>query len=135
MTANRIHPDQLATDASLVRRLLADQFPHWAELPVTAVSSSGTENAIFRLGDEMVVRLPHRPVRDDQIEKLDRWLPRLAPRLPLAIPAPLARDATWARGRGLALSTSIVALPYYHDTLPLRADRARAVIREVLADP
>src|SRR5262245_30654957 len=43
-------------------------------------------------------------------------------------------DATWARGRGLALSTSIVALPYYNDTLPVRANHARTVIHEVLAD-
>ena len=43
-------------------------------------------------------------------------------------------DATWVRGRGLALSTSIVALPYYKDTLPVRATHAKAVIREVLAD-
>ena len=43
-------------------------------------------------------------------------------------------DATWARGLGLALSTSIVALPYYKDTIPVRAKRAKAVIREVLAD-
>ena len=43
-------------------------------------------------------------------------------------------DATWARGRGLALSTSIVALPYYSDSLPVRAKRANDVIREVLAD-
>ena len=299
MTVRNIHADQLETDEFLVRRLLADQFPHWADLPVTPVPSSGTENAIYRLGEEMVVRLPYRSERDEQIEKLDHWLPRLAPRLPLSIPEPLARgapteefpaawaivrwlegeeaklerladpieaagtlaafvralieidatggpapgthnflrgvplaarddmtcrsiraseglvdtqavmrawkhdlaapvrdgaptwlhgdlapdnllvadgrlaavidwgglgvgdpatellpawnlfrgpsreayrealgfdDATWARGRGLALSTSIVALPYYDDTLPVRANRARAVIREVLAD-
>jgi aminoglycoside phosphotransferase (APT) family kinase protein len=299
MSAPRIHADQLESDEVLVRRLISDQFPHWADLPVRAVPSSGTENAIYRLGDAMVVRLPCRPVRNDQIEKLDQWLPRLAPHLPLAIPEPLARgasskdfpvawsivrwlegeearperladpieaartlaafvralicadatggpapgmhnfwrgvplaardamtrkcireseglvdtqavmrawehdlvapvwdkpptwlhgdlapdnllvsdgrpsavidwgglgvgdpatellpawtlfrgasreayrealafdDATWARGRGLALSTAIVALPYYNDTLPVRADRARAMIREVLAD-
>lgn len=298
MSGNKIHADQIETDERLVRNLLADQFPKWANLPVTAVPSSGTENAIYRLGDEMVVRLPYRPGKDDQLEKLDRWLPRLAPHLPLSIPEPLARgaptkefpamwsivrwiegeeatleqledpvdtasalaefvraliaidatggpapgthnfwrgvplasrdemtrrciresealvdtqavmrawehdlaapvwdgpptwlhgdlvpdnllltdgrlnavidwgglgvgdpatellpawslfrgasreayrealgfdDATWARGRGLALSTSIVALPYYNNTLPIRAKRANAVIREVLA--
>ncbi len=299
MSATKIHADQIDTDELLVRRLLADQFPHWADLSVTAVPSSGTENAIYRLGDAMALRLPYRPVRDAQIEKLDHWLPRLAPHLPLLIPEPLARgapsreypaawsivrwldgeearlerladpieaattlaafvraliaidttggptpgthnfwrgvplatrdemtrksvreseglvdtqavmrawehdlaapvwdgpptwlhgdlmpdnllltdgrlsavidwgglgvgdpatellpawnlfrgasreayrealgfdDATWARGRGLALSTSIVALPYYNDTLPLRANHAKAVICEVLAD-
>jgi aminoglycoside phosphotransferase (APT) family kinase protein len=298
MSRNKIHADQIETDERLVRTLLAEQFPQWANLSVTAVPSSGTENAIYRLGDEMSVRLPYRPGKDDQIEKLDRWLPRLAPHLPLSIPEALARgaptkefpatwsivrwiegeeatlgrlqdpvgtasalaefvraliaidatggpapgthnfwrgvplaarddmtrrciresaglvdtqavmrawerdltapvwdgpptwlhgdlvpdnllltdgrlhavidwgglgvgdpatellpawnlfrgasreayrealgfdDATWARGRGLALSTSIVALPYYNDTLPVRAKHAIAVIREVLA--
>ena len=299
MNAKKLHADQIYTDGNLVRRLLADQFPRWADLLVTTVPTSGTENAIYRLGDEMGVRLPYRPVKDEQIEKLDHWLPRLAPRLPLSIPEPLARgapseeypaawsivrwlegeeatlerlddpveaartlaefvraliaidatggpapgthnfwrgvplaardemtrrgiseskglidteavthawehdraapawdgpptwlhgdlvpdnmllndrrlsavidwgglgvgdpatellpawnlfrgasrqayrealgfdDATWARGRGLALSTSIVALPYYSDSLPVRAKRANDVIREVLAD-
>ena len=78
---------------ALVRRLLAEQFPQWAHLPVTAVPTSGTENAIYRIGDEMGVRLPYRPGKDDQVEKLERWLPRLAPRLPLSIPEPLARGA------------------------------------------
>lgn len=299
MSPKKIHADQIDTDQLLVRRLLADQFPHWADLPLTAVPSSGTENAIYRLGDEMAIRLPYRPGKDDQIEKLDLWLPMFAPHLPLSIPEPLARgapseeypatwsilrwldgeeatgerladsveaarqlaafvraliaidttggptpgthnfwrgvplaardemtrrcigeseglvdteavmrawehdlgapvwhgpptwlhgdlvpdnilltggrinavidwgglgvgdpatellpawnlfrgesreayrevlefdDATWVRGRGLALSTSVVALPYYKDTIPIRAKRAEAVIRKVLAD-
>src|SRR5512143_2120591 len=91
MSGNRIHADQIETDERLVRRLLADQFPQWADLPVVAVPTSGTENAIYRLGDEMAVRLPYRPRKDDQLEKLERWLPRLAPRLPLSIPETLAR--------------------------------------------
>ena len=45
-------------DVSLVRRLLAAQFPEWAELPIDRVASSGTDNALYRLGDDMVVRLP-----------------------------------------------------------------------------
>lgn len=93
MSAKKLHADQIDTDEHLVRRLLADQFPQWGELPVTAVPTSGTENAIYRLGDEMAVRLPYRPVKDDQIDKLERWLPRLAPQLPLSIPEPLARGA------------------------------------------
>jgi aminoglycoside phosphotransferase (APT) family kinase protein len=60
---------------------------------MTAVATSGTENAIYRLGDEMAVRLPYRPVTDDQLDKLGHWLPKLAPRLPLPIPSVLARGA------------------------------------------
>ena len=93
MPAKKIHADQIATDESLVRSLLEEQFPQWADLPVAAVPTSGTENAIYRLGDEMAVRLPCRPIEDTQLEKIDRWLPRLAPHLPLALPETLARAA------------------------------------------
>jgi aminoglycoside phosphotransferase (APT) family kinase protein len=93
MSANKIHADQIEIDELLVRHLLEEQFPQWSDLAVTAIPTSGTENAIYRVGDEMAARLPYRPVKDDQIEKLDRWLPRLAPRLPLSIPEPLARGA------------------------------------------
>jgi aminoglycoside phosphotransferase (APT) family kinase protein len=93
MSGNKIHADQIEIDELLVRRLLAEQFPQWASLPMTAVPTSGTENAIYRLGDEMAVRLPYRPAKDDQLEKLARWLPRLAPRLPLSVPELLARGA------------------------------------------
>ncbi|MEX2206293.1 MAG: aminoglycoside phosphotransferase family protein [Myxococcota bacterium] len=73
-----------------MRRLLAAQFPRWAELPIERVESAGTENALYRLGDDRVVRLPllRRPIAE--IEKEHRWLPKLAPHLPLAIPEPLA---------------------------------------------
>ncbi len=52
-----MHVDELEIDESLVRRLLAEQFPEWAELPLRRVEPSGTVNAIFRLGDELSVRL------------------------------------------------------------------------------
>ena len=58
MPAAKMHADELETDASLVGRLLAAQFPHWADLPIEPVQSSGTDNAIYRLGDDMAVRLP-----------------------------------------------------------------------------
>ena len=93
MSPSKIHADQLDTSEGVLRRLLANQFPQWVDLPVGAVPTSGTENAIYRLGDQLVVRLPYRPVSSDQLEKLETWLPRLAARLPLAIPRILARGA------------------------------------------
>ena len=54
----RMHADEVDTDASLVRRLLAAQFPQWADLPIEPVPSAGTDNALYRLGDDMAVRLP-----------------------------------------------------------------------------
>lgn len=76
-------------DESLIRRLLAVQFPTWADLPLRPVASAGTDNAIFRLGDSLAVRLPKRESAAPQAEREQRWLPKLAPGLPLAIPAPI----------------------------------------------
>ncbi|MBI3243319.1 MAG: aminoglycoside phosphotransferase family protein [Chloroflexi bacterium] len=91
MTAGKMHDDEMDTDAFLVGRLLAAQFPQWADLPIEPVPSAGTDNALYRLSDDMVVRLPriHRAV--GQVEEEHLWLPRLAPFLPLAIPVPLAK--------------------------------------------
>ncbi len=85
-----MHADEVYTDAALVRALLAAQFPQWATLPIAAVPSSGTDNALYRLGDDRVVRLPRIHWAVGQVAKEQQWLPRLAPHVPLAIPEPLA---------------------------------------------
>jgi len=86
----RMHADELDVDAALVRRLLAAQFPHWANDPIRPVASTGTDNALFRLGDDRVARLPRIHWAAGQPLTEARWLPRLAPQLPLPIPVPLA---------------------------------------------
>ncbi len=78
-------------DAGLVGRLIAQQFPDWADLPVQAVEPGGWDNRTFRLGDDKLVRLPSGPGYVGQVEKEQAWLPRLAAALPLPIPAPLAQ--------------------------------------------
>ncbi|MFD7321991.1 aminoglycoside phosphotransferase family protein [Streptomyces sp. NPDC059875] len=70
----------------IVRRLIAAQFPQWAELPVAHVPSAGTDNDMFRLGDTMSVRLPKTADTARAIGKEQRWLPHLAPHLPLPVP-------------------------------------------------
>ena len=75
---------------SLVKRLISGQFPQWADLPLDPFNSSGTENAIYRLGVDMFVRLPLGDWAIQQVGKEQRWLPFLAPHLPLSIPTPLA---------------------------------------------
>jgi aminoglycoside phosphotransferase (APT) family kinase protein len=77
-------------DAALVSRLIASQFPQWASLPVRPVALSGWDNRTFRLGETMSVRLPSAAHYVGQVEKEHRWLPVLAPQLPLPIPAPIA---------------------------------------------
>ena len=86
-----MHADEIDTDVGLVRRLLAAQMPQWAELPIERVASYGTDHAIYRLGDAMSVRLPRIGWATAQPERECKWLPRLAPHLPAAIPVPLAR--------------------------------------------
>lgn len=79
---------EIDIDAGLVRRLLVDQHPDLAGLPLTLVAN-GWDNAIFRLGDELAVRLPRRQLGADLVVNEQRWLAELAPRLPLPIPLPL----------------------------------------------
>lgn len=78
-------------DAALVKRLVATQFPQWSELPVTPVEVDGWDNRTFHLGDERTVRLPSDSGYVLQVAKEHRWLPVLAPQLPLPIPVPLAK--------------------------------------------
>ena len=85
-----MHADEVDTDVSLVRRLVAAQFPRWADLPIEQVRSGGTDNAIYRLGNDMAVRLPRHRRTTGPLKKERQWLPKLAPLLPLAVPVPLA---------------------------------------------
>ena len=91
MSTTKMHVDEVDTNVSLVRQLLNTQFPHWANLPVEPAHSAGTGNALYRLGDDIVVRLPRIPSAVGQVNKEQKWLPILAPRLPLNIPIPLAK--------------------------------------------
>jgi aminoglycoside phosphotransferase (APT) family kinase protein len=81
-----MHDDELEIDEGLVRRLLEEQFPGWATLPLGRVALMGTDNALYRLGDRMVVRLPRIVRAAMSLEKERRWLPRIGPELPLAVP-------------------------------------------------
>jgi len=74
-----MHEDELPLDASLVRRLIAEQFPRWQRLTVRRVEPSGTVNAIFRLGNDLSARLPRRDGPTTPGSKELEWLPRLAP--------------------------------------------------------
>jgi aminoglycoside phosphotransferase (APT) family kinase protein len=86
-----MHHDEVGTDVSLVGSLIAAQFPQWADLPIRPVRSSGTDNAIYRLGEDMAVRLPRIERATVSLDKEYDWLPRIASRLPLAVPVPLAK--------------------------------------------
>ncbi len=92
MTQPEIPTDRvIAIDEALVHRLVAEQFPHWADLPATRAEPDGWDNRTFRLGADLSVRLPSAPGYVAQVAKEQRWLPVLAPQLPLPIPVPLAQ--------------------------------------------
>jgi aminoglycoside phosphotransferase (APT) family kinase protein len=76
--------------ADVAARLVAEQFPQWADLPVAPVTLNGWDNTTFRLGRELSVRLPSGEGYAEAVEKEQRWLPILAGQLPLPIPEPVA---------------------------------------------
>jgi aminoglycoside phosphotransferase (APT) family kinase protein len=126
----RMHEDELELGEELVRSLLAEQFPEWADLPLKRIEPSGTVNAIFRLGAELAVRLPRRdgPTRAGRPEL--EWLPRLASRLPVAVPLPVAQGRpgagypwfweihTWVEGETVPVE-EIDAIAAAHDLAEL----------------
>jgi aminoglycoside phosphotransferase (APT) family kinase protein len=88
--ARKMRADEVDIDGTLVGRLVADQFPHWAALRPEPVEPRGTDNALYRLGDELVARLPRTERTAIRVSKEREWLPKLAPHLPLAVPVPPA---------------------------------------------
>jgi aminoglycoside phosphotransferase (APT) family kinase protein len=93
----KLHEGEVHIDTDLVGRLLAAQFPRFADLPLSEVRSTGTVNAIYRLGDHHCVRLPRLAKWADALQKELSWLPRLAPFLSLRVPVPVATGVP-ARG-------------------------------------
>jgi aminoglycoside phosphotransferase (APT) family kinase protein len=111
-----LHVDELDIDDALVRRLLAEQFLEWSELPLRRIEPEGTVNAIFRLGDDLSVRLARRDGPTEPDSKEFSWLPRLAPLLPVTVPVPVAQGRptdgypwfwevhTWVEGETVPIS-------------------------------
>ena len=83
-----LHKDEIAVDEALVRSLLVAQRPEWADLPLMP-AGAGTDNTMYRLGDELLVRLPRTAENARSVLKEQVWLPRLAPRLSCPVPEPV----------------------------------------------
>jgi aminoglycoside phosphotransferase (APT) family kinase protein len=88
---DKLHPDEVDIDVALVRRLVAAQFPDIGDMTIRPVRSTGTVNAIYRLGDHLYARMPRTANWEASLEKEWDWLPRLAPHLTLQIPTPVAK--------------------------------------------
>ncbi|MFF2520585.1 aminoglycoside phosphotransferase family protein [Streptomyces liangshanensis] len=121
-----MHADEAETDAALVRRLLQAQFPRWADLPVTRLASGGTVNAIYRLGEDLTVRLPLRPGGAEAIAMEAALLPRLAPLLPLPVPEVVA---TGVPGEGYPLVWSVHR--WIEGRTPVEGDVSERVARDL----
>ncbi|MEU6077169.1 aminoglycoside phosphotransferase family protein [Micromonospora sp. NPDC047074] len=116
-------PQRIAVDEKQARRLVADQFPEWADLPVRPVADGGWDNWTFHLGSRRSVRLPSAAEYALAVDKEHRWLPALAPRLPLPIPVPLAKGGP---GAGYPYPWSIYQ---WLDGEPASADRIADPVR------
>jgi len=93
----KMHIDQVDVTAPEVAALVAAQFPQWRDLPVRPLTSHGTVNALFRLGDDLVLRFPLRPssgaeFRAELLGEQDHAR-RIAAHVPLAVPQPVALGA------------------------------------------
>ena len=116
--AARMHADEVDISSAVVRALISVQFPAWGDLPVQPVRPLGTDNALYRLGDGLVARLPRRAHNVATLAKECTWLPRLAPSLPLAVPVPVAQGHPgsgypfpWAVYRWIEGETALSAPP------------------------
>ncbi|SOD62676.1 Predicted kinase, aminoglycoside phosphotransferase (APT) family [Streptomyces zhaozhouensis] len=116
-------PERVTVETEQVRRLVAAQFPRWADLPIRPVSDGGWDNWTFHLGDAMLARLPSAAEYALAVDKEQRWLPVLAPRLPLPVPVPLARGGP---GAGYPYAWSVYR---WLDGEPARADRVADPVR------
>lgn len=105
MAPPKRHDDEVEVDEDLVRRLLRAQHPQWADLRLSLVEPTGTDHTIYRLGTQLVVRMPIMAYATHQAVREATWLPFLAPQVPLALPVPVAMGEP---GEGYPLTWSVV---------------------------
>jgi aminoglycoside phosphotransferase (APT) family kinase protein len=133
-----MHADEVPSDAGLVRSLLEEQFPDWAELAIERVPSCGTDNALYRLGADLVVRMPRIDWATRDIEKDAQWLDQLRPLLPVEVPERIATGRpsarypwTWGVYRWLAGELPVVGAIARPDELARDAGEFVAAVRHV----
>src|SRR3569832_1942684 len=88
MREEKLKAGKFDVDVPLVQRLVAMQFPQWADLSIREVDNDGWDNWTFHLGDHMKVRLPSAKKYSEQAEKEAHWLPLLATQKPKPNPKP-----------------------------------------------
>ncbi|GAA1973171.1 aminoglycoside phosphotransferase family protein [Microbacterium pumilum] len=105
-------------DDALVRRLVSAQFPRWSHLAIRRVTPGGWDNRTFRLGDELLVRLPSADGYAAAVAKEQRWLPAIGPHVPLQVPEPVGHgvptpefDRPWSVYRWITGVPAAEAMP------------------------
>jgi aminoglycoside phosphotransferase (APT) family kinase protein len=129
-----MHDAEIEVDEPLVRDLLASLSPAYAGLPLRRFTPTGSTNALFRLGDDLLVRVPRQPGGTATIEKEQRWLPYVAPVLPVRVPQIVATGAPaagypekWSLVRFLQGETPTVPAPSRPPRHALARDLAQVV--------
>lgn len=87
----KMHAEEVSVNKHLVERLIATQFPEWADLELERTRASGTDNVIYRLGEELAVRMPKIYWAVGQVEKEWAWISKIAPHVRVEIPEPVAK--------------------------------------------
>ena len=87
----KMHVEEIEISDATVRGLVSSQFPQWSAKSVIRLPDSGTDSAIYRLGDDLGIRLPRIHWAVEQVDKEWQWLRRLAPSLPISIPVPIGK--------------------------------------------
>lgn len=133
-----LHADELPIDAVLVQSLLGRQFPEYARRSLTRLAASGSTNVLFKLGGDLVVRLPRQPGGSASIEKEHRWLPRVGRALSVHVPEIVALGgpdggfserwsiARWIEGESATVFSAVDPRPV--DRSRLAADLARVIL-------
>lgn len=129
----RMHADEVHIDVALVQRLVAEQFPTLAGSPIREVQSTGTVNAIYRIGSDTCARLPRVAAWAEGLQREARWLPWLAQRLPMALPEPLGAGHPGASYPfDWAIYRWIEGEPYSDEAIPDETRAASDLARFVL---
>jgi len=130
----KMHADEIDITLAIVQQLIKTQYPQWGTLPLTPVTSAGTDHALYRLGTDKVIRLPRLPQTQAQVTKEQRWLPQLAPHVPLKIPKPIEQGTPdtnypfhWS------IYNWLMGTPATRDQLKNPDDAARTLAQFILA--
>lgn len=120
-SVGRVHEDEQAITQAQVGALVADQHPRWRDLPVRALPHRGTDHAMFRLGDELAVRLPRIEWARGCVDNEAAWTERLSVLVGVEAPVPVGHGEP---GHGYPWRWSVVR--WVEGETPTRPSRALA---------